>query len=168
MKYMNRLTHYIAIGISLLLFSCGTTQTATEKADKSMHLSKQIENFNFKFLATYAYPQSFSSIYLSSYYDVSVSTEAVTAHLPYYGRAYTASIDSREGGIKFESKDFEYDVEKGKREGNWIVTIHTKDTSRPFTLYFNLWDNGTGRLDVMDQNRQSISFQGTVEPAKEK
>jgi hypothetical protein len=166
MKHQKKLQVLIAFAISIFLLSCGTAQTASEKADKAQEINNIISNLDFKFSATYAYPQSYGSIYLSPYYDVRVSPDTINAYLPYYGRAYRAPMDSNEGGIKFESTKFEYDVEKGKKQGNWLITIHTKDTSRPFTLHFDLWDNGTGRLDVQDPDRQSISFQGIVEPRK--
>ena len=167
MKLTNKLTIFIVVAISLLLVSCGTTQSAIERDKKANELNEIISNLDFKFSATYAFPQSYGSIYLSPYYDVAVSADTIKAYLPYYGRAYTAPMDSREGGIKFESTDFESEIKKGKKKGNWLVTIRTKDTSRPYALYFDLWDNGTGRLDVNDRDRQSISFQGTVEPRKE-
>ena len=163
MKHTNKLIIAVIIVINLLLANCGTSQSAIEKANKAQELNELISNFDFKFSATYAYPQQYSSIYLSPYYDVNVSSDTVTAYLPYYGRAYSAPMNPSEGGIKFESTNFEYDIEKGKKEGNWLVVIKTKDTSRPFTLNFNLWDNGTGRLEVHDRDRQSISFQGTIE-----
>lgn len=167
MKHINKLTIFIAFLSSILLLSCGSSKTIAEKAKQAQELNEQISNFDFKFLATYAYPTSYGSIYLSPYYDVTVSADTVSVYLPYYGRAYSAPMDPRDGGIKFESTDFEYEVEKGDKKGNWLVTILTKDTPKQMRLYFNLWDNGTGRLDVQDPSRQSISFQGTIEPRKE-
>lgn len=163
MRYKQKLISFIVAGLSLLLFSCGTTQTSAEKAQKAEQLSEKITNLDFKFSATYAYPQNFPSVYLSPYYDVTVSPDTVKCYLPFFGRAYTAPINSSEGGIKFTSTKFEYDIQDGKKAGNWVVTIRTKDTNRPFTLVFDLWSNGTGRLNVFDQDRQSISFQGNVE-----
>ena len=166
MKHERTILALIILIIGISLFGCGTTQTSVEKNEKAELLNEHIKNLKFKFNATYAYPLNYKSIYLSPYYDVRVSPDTINAYLPYYGRAYRAPMDSNEGGIKFESTKFEYDVEKGKKQGNWLITIHTKDTSRPFTLHFDLWDNGTGRLDVQDPDRQSISFQGIVEPRK--
>ena len=163
MKLKNTFLIHIIIAFSLVLFSCGTTQKAIEKAKKAELLNDQISNLDFKFNATYAYPQNYKSVYLSPYYDVKVSPDTVVAYLPFYGRAYTAPMDPREGGIKFTSTNFEYEIKKGKKAGNWFVTINTKDTSRPFTLFFDLWDNGTARLNVQDRDRQSISFQGNIE-----
>ena len=163
MIHNNRFRLFILATLSILLLSCGTTKSALEKAEKAQLYDNKFENLDFKFMADYAYPQSFQSVYLSPLYDVTVTPATVTAYLPYYGRAYRAPMNSSEGGIKFESTDFESEVEKGREDGEWIVTIRTNDTSRPFTLYFHLWNNGTARLDVNDQDRQSISFKGTIE-----
>ena len=163
MKLKNRLITLIFITLNILLLSCGVSQTSAEKAKKAELLNEQISNLKFKFNATYAYPQNYSSVYLSPYYDVKVSPDTVVAYLPFYGRAYTAPMNSSEGGIKFTSTKFEYEILKGKKSGNWLVTIITQDTQRPFTLYFDLWENGTARLNVHDRDRQSISFAGDIE-----
>ena len=163
MKHNKRVAISIFTFLSLFLLSCGTTQSTVEKAQKAQLIDEQIQKLDFKFIANYANPQSAQSIYLSPNYDVKVTPDTVKAYLPYYGRAYRAPMNSSDGGIKFESTDFESLVEKGRRDGEWRVTIHTKDTSRPFTLYFSLWNNGSGSLQVQDQDRQSISFQGTIE-----
>ena len=163
MEYRQIFILFIITNLSILLLSCGTTQTAAEKTQKADLLSEKIANLEFKFSATYAYPQNFPSIYLSPYYDVTVSPDTVQCYLPYYGRAYTAPMNPSEGGIKFTSTNFEHEIQKGKKEGNWLVTINTKDTNRPIILVFDIWSNGTGRLSVQDQDKQSISFQGDIE-----
>lgn len=166
MKYKKTVFALIVLIIGISLFGCGTTQTSAEKKQKAELLNENIKNLNFKFNATYAYPFNYKPIYLSPYYDVKVSPDTVQAYLPFYGRAYTAPMDPSEGGIKFVSTDFDYEIKEGKKTGNWLITIRTKDTSRPFTLYFDLWDNGTAQLNVHDRDRQAISFQGDVEAQK--
>lgn len=163
MKYNKLFTFLNLFALSIFLMSCATSQTAAEKAEKARLIDEQIENLDFKFVANYAYPQGYQPIHLTSSYDVIVAPDTIKAYLPYFGRAYRAPMDSSEGGIKFESTNFESNVQIGKKHGEWHVTIQTKDTSRPFTLYFHLWNNGTARLDVIDHDRQSISFQGSIE-----
>lgn len=147
----------------MLLTACGTAQTAADKEAKALEIRNAVEAFDFKFSATYAYPLGFKSIYLSPYYDVKVSPDTVNAYLPYYGRAYTAPMDPSEGGIKFVSTDFDYQTQPGKRAGNYLVTISINDAGRPIMLYFDIWENGAARLEVTDQYRQAISFQGDME-----
>lgn len=162
MKQFYKLTTLTLIALSALLLSCGTGKSAAEKAARAKFMDKQIENTNFEFVANHAYPQGYQSIHLTSQYSVKVTPDTVKAYLPYFGRAYRAPMNSSEGGIKFESTNFESKVLMGKRQGEWHVTINTKDTPSPITLNFHLWNNGTGQLKVTHQDRQSISFQGEI------
>ena len=156
----------VVLSMAVGLTACATTQTAAEKEAIANEVNSRITDSDFTFKATYAYPTGFKSIYLSPYYDVKVSPDTVNAYLPYYGRAYVAPMDPREGGIKFVSTDFDYQVNPGKRKGNWQVNIRTRDTGREIFLYFDVWENGTARLNVTDTNRQPISFQGDIETGK--
>lgn len=145
------------------LVSCGTTQSAAEKEAKAMEISEKVNVPNFTFNATYAYPTGFKAMYLSPYYTLKVSADSVQAYLPYYGRAYSAPMNPSEGGIKFISTNFDYKVDKGKKEGNWLVQIRTNDQNRDIVLNLDIWGNGSARLFVTDPNRQPISFQGDLE-----
>ncbi|MEA4996305.1 MAG: DUF4251 domain-containing protein [Petrimonas sp.] len=152
----------IVLSVAFGLTMCGTARTAIEKEGVAREVSQRVNDFDFTFKATYAYPAGFKSIYLSPYYDVKVSPDTVRAYLPYYGRTYVAPVNPAEGGIKFTSTDFDYQVNPGKKKGNWQVNIRTKDTGRELFLYFDVWENGTARLQVSDTNRQPISFQGDI------
>jgi len=151
----------------LFLWACGSTQTAAEKERLAAEIEDAVAMSDFTFNATYAYPTGYSSLYLSPYYDVKVSPDTVKVYLPYYGRAYRAPMDPREGGFHFTSTDFEYRSLPGKRKGNWIAEIIIRDLDRPVSFRFDIWGNGTARLDVTDMNRQPISFQGDIELEKE-
>lgn len=146
----------------LLLTSCGTAQTAAEKSAKAAEIQNAVEAGNFTFKATYAYPASFRSVYLSPYYDVKVSSDTVQAYLPYYGRAYRAPMNPNEGGYRFTSTDFDYSVQQGRRGGNWQVQIRINDLNREVIFYFDVWDSGSARLNVSDADRQPIAFQGNI------
>jgi hypothetical protein len=152
----------IVLSVAFGLITCGTARTATEKEVVANEVNRRVSDFDFTFKATYAYPTGFKSIYLSPHYDVKVAPDTVRAYLPYYGRAYVAPVDPGEGGIKFTSTDFDYQVNPGKKKGNWQVNVRTKDTGREIFLYFDIWENGTARLQVTDTNRQPISFQGDI------
>ncbi|WP_298645726.1 DUF4251 domain-containing protein [uncultured Proteiniphilum sp.] len=153
----------------LAFYACGSTQTAAEKEKLAADVRNAVEMSGFTFRATYAYPTGYKSIYLSPYYDVRVSPDTVKAYLPYYGRAYRAPMDSREGGYRFTSTDFEYQVDnEGNKKGNWSVMITIRDLDRPVTFRFDIWENGSARLDVNDVDRQPISFQGDLAFKEEK
>ena len=155
----------IVFGLSILLLTisaCGSSQSAAEKEATLARVAQQVENFDFTFEANYVYPTGFKSMYLSPYYDVKVSKDTVAAFLPYFGRVYTAPMNPNEGGIQFISKEFEYKVAEGKKANSWYVDINVKDAEQPVYLQFEIWGNGNARLFVRDQNKQPISFQGTI------
>lgn len=146
----------------LVLAGCVSGKSIAERqADKEL-MREKIQEPDFTFEATYAHPSGFRSIYLSPYYELKLTPDTVSAYLPYYGRAYRASLDPSEGGIKFTSTDFEYTITEGSKPGNWHIHLQTMDTKRQFTLYLNVWDNGSAHLSVNDPDRQSIAFQGNI------
>lgn len=153
---------YGLILLILTVWGCGSSLTVAEKERLAMEVQEAVEQSSFRFDAAYAYPTGFQPVYLSPYYDVTVSPDTVKAYLPYYGRAYRAPMDPREGGFQFTSTDFTYRYAPGKKRGSWIAKITILDLDRPVTFSFDIWENGTSRLLVNDFNRQSISFQGDI------
>lgn len=107
----------IVLSVAFGLTACGTTQTAAKKEAVANEVNQRVNDFDFTFKATYAYPTGFRSIYLSPFYDVKVNPDTIRSYLPYYGRAYVASMDPSEGGIKFTSTDFDYQVVPGRKKG---------------------------------------------------
>lgn len=152
----------ILLSAMLFVYGCGSAKTLAEKEQRAVEVRNAMEMSDFTFKATYAYPTGFKSRYLSPYYDVVVSQDTVKVYLPYYGRAYRAPIDPRDGGYRFTSTDFSYNVVQGKRGNNWLVDISFNDLDRAVEFHFDIFENGTGRLSVNDTDRQGISYQGEI------
>lgn len=166
---MKKITIYgLFILLSIIFFSaCGSSQTAAEKKQLALGIENAVAMPDFTFKANYAFPASSSSIYLSTNYGLKVSADTVQVYLPYYGRAYRAPLNPSEGGYNFTSTDFKYKLSRGKRNGQWQLNILFNDLDRQVEFYFDVWDNGTARLNVNDINRQTISYQGNIIPKKE-
>jgi hypothetical protein len=161
---MKRLLFRGTVLFSLLIVfqACGTTRSAAEKKMLAAEIEDGVANASFIFEASYAHPTGYRSVYLSPYYDVKVTPDTIRAYLPYYGRAYRAPMDPREGGYNFTSTEFQYRYQPGKRKGNWIAEITILDLDRAVSFNFDIWESGSARLVVTDMNRQPISFQGDV------
>jgi hypothetical protein len=149
--------------ITLILSACRTTHTIAEKTQQSREIEQAIEMKRFTFKANYAYPTGYRSVYLSPYYEVNVSPDTVKVHLPYFGRAYQAPIDLRDGGFNFNSTKFTYQSSPGKRNESWTTEVKMLDQERPLSFHFEIWGNGAASLHVYDFNKQAIMFQGVVE-----
>lgn len=120
----------------------------------------------FAVMSSMNHPNASGSIMLTgAQYDLRINKDSVVAYLPYYGRAYQASMNPDDAGIKFKSKDFTY-VKKDRKKGGWSITIEPKDVkdNQRLTLYVS--ENGYGTLNVLNNNRQSISFNGFISEPK--
>lgn len=163
-KIMRNIAHLgLALLTLLLLFQgCGTSRSAAEKEQLAAEIANAVNTSSFVFKATYAHPTGFSSRHLSPYYEVDVSPDTIEVYLPYFGRAYKAPMNPNEGGYRFTSVDFDYSVEPGSQKGNWYVVIKFNDLDRSVSFNFDIWENETARLSIMDTDRQGISFQGDI------
>lgn len=99
-----------------------------------------------------------SVIQLTSDYDIRISGDSITAYLPYFGRAHTARMNA-EGGIRFTSTNFQYQVTK-RRKGSWLVLIEPNDTRDVRQMSLSVSSSGYGILQVNSNNRDPISFNG--------
>jgi len=102
-----------------------------------------------------------------TYYEVKVTPDSVVAFLPYYGRSFTAPINQNDGGVKFNSKKFEYKSTKGKKRG-WDTLIQTKDAKENYRLAFNISDNGYVTLSLNSNSKQSVTYQGYLKENENK
>lgn len=102
-----------------------------------------------------------------SQYQLIVTKDSIEAYLPYYGRAYTATMDPNDSGTKFKSKQFKYKADK-KKKGSWTITMDFKDAKDTQRMILNVSENGYATLNVNNNNRQPISFNGYLSEPKEK
>lgn len=119
-----------------------------------------VESKSFVFTAETARPMRGGNQQLSGGYDLTVNPGSIVAYLPYYGRAQTIPIDASDGGVKFSSTNFQYEAVAGKK--GWKITIKTNDVSHVRQLYLTIYDNGKATLDVMNINRDDISYNGYI------
>jgi len=153
--------------ILLFVFTIlGGVMKVSAQDTKDADMKTIIDSQNFVFKAKTVYPQSGRSRQLTDEYDLTVTKDKVVSYLPYFGKAYSASIGSNEGGIKFSSTEFEY--KSNKTSKNWEITIKPKDASDVQQLFLTVFDNGHANLRVTSTNRQAISFDGVVMEGKKK
>jgi Domain of unknown function (DUF4251) len=134
--------------------------TGTAQKNNAEDIKRIVESRKYIFKAQVAYPATGQSRQLTSDYDLSVSPNAVTSYLPYFGEAYIAPIDPTDGGLKFTSTSFEYNAIK--KEKNWEIMIRPKDARDVQQFNLTIFDNGNANLDVTNARRQSISYSGYI------
>ena len=155
--------------IALILHSQGYAQTKAEKnAAREAQVKQLVESQNFIFLAQTMYPQGGKSRQIiGDNYTVVISKDTIKSDLPYIGKAYSSNPASTDGGIRFTSIQYIYTLTPGKKSG-WNISIQPQDQNDVREMSFIITESGSTTINVLSNNRQSISFLGTIEERKKK
>ncbi len=148
--------------LSVVFFACsGSRSMRNTGNENATSVKNMLDSQRFIFVAETVNPLRGRLRYLTSSYDVRVTKDSVISFLPYFGRATSAPIDSRDAGIKFTSTDFTYSVNENKSD-RWDVFIRPKDVMATQQLNFTVFANGTATLSVSSTSRDIISFNGRI------
>jgi hypothetical protein len=137
---------------------------AAAALQKQKEIEALIESRNFVFDAEKAIPLGYRFILLDhNSYFVNFTAEKATAELPFFGRAFSAPYGG-DGGIKFEGKPENVQVEKKKK--SYIIKATVKGKDDVFNLLFSVFFNGSTSLSISSNNRASISYDGVIRAQK--
>ena len=141
----------------ILAFTAGVVRAQDKKEDfKALVESKQLV-----FKAQTALSSRMGTRQLTTEYDLQVRGDSLISHLPYFGRAFTASYNTNESPLIFNLTSFDYKV-KNRRKGGWDITIIPKESRDVRQLFLSVSSNGYGTLIVTSTNREPISFNGYI------
>jgi hypothetical protein len=134
---------------------------AEKKAQQIMLTKALIDSKAYVFAATTVNPVKMRTVVLTSEYDVKIKNDSLFSYLPYYGRAYTASMGG-DSPMIFKGPIIKYSTENGKK-GNYIIKVKVANKSDRLDYSFNVSETGSATLNVISNNRQSISYYGDIE-----
>lgn len=167
----------IALGLSL---TSAYAQSSEEKSKANEDRVKAlVESREFTFVANSAQPLNANEInrvigqmqgmaggaqinLAEQGYQLSLSKNNLSSHLPYYGRAFSAPIgNSDRAGFKFDSKDYNITQKVGKK-GEINLNITPKDQAESIRMMLSIAKSGMANLTVSSNVRQSISYIGYI------
>ncbi len=150
---------FFALWIPLVLFSCSSSKKIVKlNADDVRNM---VDSSQFVFVAERVNPLHGSTRYLTSRYDVVVKKDSLVCDLPFFGRSFVAPMDPTKGGIEFTSTHFSYNIHSKGSE--WEVLIKPNDYGDVQQLMFDIYDNSTATLNVLNTHRDAITFYGHIE-----
>jgi len=166
----------LMISFALMTMSCGS-QIYLDP----ITLNSAIENKEFDFNATKAFPTNYDVINvlnsmpgstgtrilnLDPGYGFNLKKDLFSVYLPYFGRAFTANPgDANNGGLRFESKEFTV-KQSATKKGNTLLVITPRDAKENYVFNLEIFKNGSGLLSIRSNNRQPISFDGNISAPK--
>lgn len=132
-----------------------------KKEQKKEAVKKRIVSENYKISVNTASPMRGRSIPLTSLYSLEIRNDSVFSYLPYYGRAYSIPYGGGNGLI-FQAPLKEYTMDWDKK-GNARIKFSARNPEDQYQFSVKVFDNGSAGIDVIMQNRQSISFLGELD-----
>ncbi|MDR2774522.1 MAG: DUF4251 domain-containing protein [Tannerella sp.] len=157
---------YTAIPTSLfflmIMFGCSSVKGLTneEKNAKEAALREAIEKRAYVVDVDRMLPMNGNARALTSPYSLEVKGDMVKSYLPFYGRAYSIPYGGGEG-LNFESTVTGYKSSFDDK-GRAVVEFETKTKEDQVVFRMEIFPDGSTSINVISNNRQAISFRGTV------
>lgn len=152
--------------ILILGFQTGNTQNPSRKQraeQKAATVKTLIDSGNYLFEAQSATTMWGRHINLTSNYNLQLKGNEAESWLPYFGRAYRADYGDTEGGIKFKEPVRELEVTFNERRKIYEIQFDVKSPKDLYSVTLSVGLSGYGTLTVNSNNRQPITFYGSVE-----
>jgi hypothetical protein len=157
-----RPVHFCLFILTVSTFMALHSKAQTGKDQDKPAVRSLIESRKYIFNAQSATSQRGKTVQLTSEYFLKLNKDSLNVDLPYYGRAYsTAYPGNNDIAMRFESHDFSYETDSAKK-GGWEITIKPKKEPKASAIYLSVSDGGYCTVRIISNNRDQISYYGTI------
>jgi hypothetical protein len=143
--------------------SCSSSR-ATAKSEQAQAVKQQIESRHYRISVSRMLPMKGPSQHLTSNYSLTVQGDTVISYLPYFGQAYSVPYGGGQG-LNFESDITVYSLSFDAK-GTAQISFQTRSENDVLLYWIEVFTNGSSSIRVTSNNRQAISFYGTLESAE--
>lgn len=149
-----------------MVFFCGSQflNAQNGKSEKAQEVRDLIESGAFNIDVNRAIPLSGRSVVLTSTYGLEIKGDSIYANLPYYGRAYSAPYGGG-GGLNFDKPLTDYKVKFDKKK-KATIRFSTRSDDDRYEFTIQVFSNGKASVFVQPTNKQSITYDGELQPKK--
>jgi hypothetical protein len=157
MRFSKYLFAFLPVFI-LMSMRGSAQQTDQEKRDAIKAL---VGSKDFNFIAQSATTMKGNTIELTSDYGIKIMTDSISADLPFFGTAYEANFGGSDGGIKLNTRQFNYKADSTKK-GAWNIDIVPTGSSKVKRIFINVTPAGYCTVRVSTADQQPISYYGRL------
>ncbi len=162
----NFLIETLCVWIFMMMSASIQMAEAQEKENRQEQVAETIQKAldaqAYKIDVDYMYPMKGRSRALTSLYSLEVKNDSIYSYLPYVGEAYSVPYGGGKG-LNFRAPISQYESKEGKK-GVTEVLLKTRNEEDSYTFRITIYKDGTSRIYVQPNNRQSISFSGKINP----
>jgi len=156
----------------VLAITAGMNAAHAQNNKKKAHseqetiIMRALDTKNYTFNAQSANPMRGTNINLTGVNDLQVKKDSIIAYLPYFGRAYMGvAYNPTQSPLQFTSTKFSYSSVT-KKNDNREITIKLEDSKEVRQIIISTSLNGYATVMVTCNNRDPITFYGTLEETK--
>jgi len=157
------------ITVAIVLSACSASSSTTKKEKAAAEFEQTatlIESGSYQFTVRSATASGGKTIQITSPYTLSAKEGTYEAHLPYYGRAYSAAYGGS-GGVEFNGVPEDLTITRKDNKNSISVAFTINTGSERYTVNLEVGASGYGNLVINSQNRQTISYYGLTEALKD-
>lgn len=147
--------------IMILFLFAGLFMQARAQDSAKHQIKALLDGKHYEFEPTSTTTGGGRSKQLTPGYVLEIRGDTLKVYLPYFGRAYSSSMNPSDAGYDFTSTDFTYEVSEGKKD-SYIVSIKTKDRSYNTDFGLTVYDNASAYLRASSNDKQPVSYNGDV------
>lgn len=147
-----------------LLAACATTDSAERQrrqAGITRRLADSIQARSLTVDIDMMHTQRGGSHYVSPEFYLRLQGDSVFSYLPYFGRAYTVPYGGGKG-LDFQAPVMDYKAGEG-RKGATRITFTARNEEDEYRFSLDVFGNGKAYLHVSPQNREQISYDGSID-----
>lgn len=148
----------------LVAAGCSSTKNAAKSEQRAAdfeQMASLVESGNYVYTIQSISPTGGRTIQATTPYTMKAVDGNYEAYLPYMGRAYQAAYGG-DGGIEFNGSPENLKIERNNKKNTIAVSFTIAGDKDRYTVNFQVGSGGYGTLTINSQNRQGISYYGTV------
>ena len=159
--------------MAALLVGCRTTSSVTSgmsKAERKAYVAEQVYNGldekHYTIEVSHMTERRGGMRTLSGGYELQVKGDTVISYLPYFGDVYAGRTVpyGQQKALNFTGHIYNY-VAVMEKQGEYRIQFQTETEEDRYIYTIQMFDNGKSYIDVLGENRTSISFIGDMKIA---
>ena len=153
----------LMVFVALAMANCASQQ---ERAERRMKMRQTVEeavanrqlHIDIQSMNTLRY----GARTVTSDFFLELRGDTLRSYLPYLGQAHQAPFTSPSIGLNFEMPILHY-TESRPKENLYRLELNVKTQEDTYYYMVELFDTGEAFINVRSQNRDPISFSGTID-----
>ena len=154
---------FLSLLLAMIIFSaCSSSSSTSRSEDKAAGFEQTaalIESGNYQFTVRSASPSGGRTVQITSAYTMKAENGTYEAHLPYFGRSYSAAYGDG-GSVEFTGEPENLQITRKDNKNTIEVKFSIRSGAEQYDVKLEVGASAFGNLIITSRNRRTISYYG--------